>query len=39
MATAISMITRSMRLARVLRKGEAPDDDELVSRFQQVQGR
>lgn len=28
MATAITMITRSMRLARVLRKGEAPDDDE-----------
>lgn len=28
MATALQMITRSMRLARVLRKGESPDDDE-----------
>lgn len=28
MATAITMITRAMRLARVIGKGEAPDDDE-----------
>lgn len=28
MATALDMIKRSMRLARVLRKGEAPDSDE-----------
>lgn len=28
MATAISMITRAMRLARVIGKGELPDDDE-----------
>lgn len=28
MATSLDMIKRSMRLARVLRKGEVPDDDE-----------
>ena len=28
MATAITMITRAMRLGRILRKGETPDDDE-----------